>query len=166
MAASVEQLNTVETSVDGWRAFIEESMQSDFYRLARERTGSADQAAALTLLRNYLSTFSPQEQRKLETNVEEFYRYAQGFINELAPYRYSNSGYDQRVRSLFIGKIRILLAEQKDSEGQLVSPERYAFVRTLVRFCSSLQFIVQVHDDYKQFLFRELPQLRTRGGAF
>ncbi len=65
------------------------------------------------------------------------------------------------MRSLFIGKIRTLLDEQKGPGGAVLHKERYVFIRTLVRFCSSLEFIVKVHDEYKQFLFRELPQLRS-----
>lgn len=164
MIKNVDELNTVETSVDGWRDFIEFSMNSEFYAVALERTGDVERAAALTLLRNYLSTFAAGEQVALETNVEEFFRYAEGFIKELAPYRYSRSGYDAGIRAAFIGKIRTLLAEQKDAEGRVIRPDRYTFIRTLVKFCSSLDYIIHVHDDYKRFLFRELPQTRRPGG--
>lgn len=161
----IDELNTVETSVETWRDFIELSMNSEFYTLVRRHTGDNELAAALTLLRNYISIFSEEEQRRVENNVEEFYRYAQGFINELSPYRYSRSGYNDRVRSAFIGKIRTLLRGQKEPSGRIINPERYTFIRTLVRFCSSLEYIISVHDRYKQFLFRDWPQLKSQVDA-
>jgi len=155
----LEKLNTVETSVETWMVFITESLKSDFYSFARERTGDITRAAALTLMRNYVSTFSPSERERLEKDAEFFYGYAKGFIEELSPFRYSQSGYDKEVRSLFLAKIRTLLRAQRNPDGSIKDKERYVFVETIVRMCSSLDFILKVHDDYKQFLFRELPQV-------
>lgn len=156
---SIEALNTVETSVETWLDFCNESMKSQFYRVALERTRDPQQAAAMTLLRNYIGTFAKTERARLETDPEYFYKYAKGFIDELAPYRYHAAGYDADVRAAFIGKIRSLLRAQKDGH-RLLNQNQYDFIRTIVRFCSSLAFICQVHDQYKRFLFRELPQIR------
>ena len=158
----IAQLNTVETSVDTWTDFIEASMTSEFYDAALKHTTDLELAASLTLLHNYLSTFGEDEQRRIESNVEEFYKYAEGFINELAPFRYSQDGYDEDIRAAFIGKIRSLLAAQKDEAGKVIHEDKYIFIRTLVKFCSSLDYIISVHDRYKQYLFRDLPQLRSR----
>ena len=158
---SIEVLNTVETSVETWLDFCNASMSSQFYQVALERTADPELAAAMTLLRNYIGTFAEAERARLESDAEYFYRYAKGFIDELAPYRYNASGYDTGIRSAFIGKIRALLAGQKDSTGQVTNQNLYVFVRTIVRFCSSLAFIVRIHDQYKRFLFRELPQIRS-----
>lgn len=163
VSPTIEELNTVETSVETWEYFIDASMQSEFYALVRGHSRDVELAAALTLLRSYISTFSQEEQRRIESDVEEFYRYAKGFIKELAPYRYKKDGYNTAVRAAFIGKIRTLLAAQKNADGSIANPDKYTFIRTLVKFCSSLGYILTVHDKYKQFLFRDLPQLKTRG---
>ena len=163
VSPTIEELNTVETSVETWEYFIDASMQSEFYALVRGHSRDVELAAALTLLRSYISTFSQEEQRRIESDVEEFYRYAKGFIKELAPYRYKKDGYNTAVRAAFIGKIRTLLAAQKNADGSIANPDKYTFIRTLVKFCFSLGYILTVHDKYKQFLFRDLPQLKTRG---
>jgi hypothetical protein len=154
----LEHLNTVETSIQTWMLFCTESLKSDFYRFALEKTGDVNRAAALTLLRNYLSTFSPTERARLETDAEFFYGYAKGFIEELSPFRYNNAGYDRAVRGLFLAKIRALLQSQKDASGKVKDREFYVFVQNIVRICSSLDYILKVHDDYREFLFREMPQ--------
>ncbi len=159
---TLEALNTVETSVDTWVLFITESLKSDFYRLAKEKTGDIERAAALTLLNNYISTFSPRERERLERDPEFFYGYARGFIEELSPFRYSKGGYDRDVRSAFLSKIKALLRAQRNPDGSFKDEERYVFIQNIVRICSSLDYIIKVHDDYKEFLFRELPQFRTR----
>ena len=151
----------METSVETWLDFCNASMASQFYQVALERTQDSELAAAMTLLRNYIGTFAEAERARLEADAEYFYRYAKGFIDELAPYRYSPAGYDRDVRSAFIGKIRSLLEAQRDSSGQTINQNLYVFIRTIVRFCSSLAFIVRIHDQYKRFLFRELPQIRN-----
>lgn len=158
---SIEALNTVETSVETWLDFCNASMSSQFYQVALERTRDPELAAAMTLLRNYIATFAAPERARLEADPEYFYKYAKGFIDELAPYRYHADGYDSAVRSAFIGKIRTLLTAQKDPSGRVANQNLYVFIRTIVRFCSSLAFIVRIHDQYKRFLFRELPQIRN-----
>ncbi|MEQ9365626.1 MAG: hypothetical protein RIF32_15380 [Leptospirales bacterium] len=160
VSPTIEELNTVETSVETWEYFIDASMDSNFYQLAREHTRNLELAASLTLLRSYISTFSPEEQKRIESDVEEFFRYAKGFISELAPYRYKKGGYNKAIRAAFIGKIRTLLAAQKNPDGTVLNRDKYIFIRALVKFCSSLGYIVNVHDKYKQFLFRDLPQLQ------
>ena len=96
----------------------------------------------------------------MESDVEYFYKYAEGFINELAPYRYNQKSYIKTIRAAFLGKIKVLLREQKDENGKIKNPDRYVFIRTIVHFCSSLDYIISVHDRYKEFLFREMPQIR------
>ena len=162
-APTIDELNTVETSVETWQDFIDASMASDFYRLARQHTDDLELAASLTLLRNYISTFAADEQERIESDVEEFFRYAKGFISELAPYRYNKEGYNIAIRTAFFGKIRTLLAAQKNEDGSIKDLDKYIFIRTLVKFCSSLGYIINIHDRYKQFLFRDLPQLQNRG---
>ena len=157
---TIDQLNTVDTSVQTWLDFIEVSMASGFYETAYKRNRDAEEAAAFTLLRNYISTFAPEERSKLESDVEYFYKYAEGFINELAPYRFNKQGYVKNIRAAFLGKIKTLLREQKDENGKIKDPDRYVFIRTIVQFCSSLDYIVKIHDRYKEFLYREMPQIR------
>ena len=166
---NIDELNTVETSVETsvetWLEFCDFSMESDFYRLAFEHTGDAKKSAAFTLLRNYINTFAAGEKDRLQSDVEYFYKYASGFISELAPYRYSVDGYDVEIRGAYFGKIRQLLAAQKDHAGKVINSKRYDFIRTIVHFCSSLDFIIKIHDEYKQFLFREFPQIESRQRA-
>lgn len=157
---TIDELNTVETSVSTWIDFIDGSMNSEFYKIALARGGNAEEAAALTLLHSYLSTFLHEERRKVEKDVELFYHYAKGFIDELAPYRYHAAGYHANIRASFMGKIKSLLAAQKKN-GKIVDRERYTFIRTIVKFCSSLDYIIRIHDRYKAFLFRELPQVNS-----
>lgn len=157
----IDQLNTVDTSVQTWLDFVDASMTSGFYEVAYKRNHDAVEAAGFTLLRNYIGTFAPEERSRLESDVEYFYKYAEGFINELAPYRFNRKGYIRTVRAAFLGKIKQLLREQKDENGKVKDPNRYVFIRTIVHFCSSLDYIVRVHDRYKEFLFREMPQIRN-----
>ena len=157
---NIEELNTVETSVETWLDFCKISMESEFYKVVLERSDDPARAAALTLFRNYISTFSEEERTRLESDVEYFYKYALGFIDELAPYRYNKGHYNQEVRAAFLGKIKALLAAQKNSEGELLDKNQFEFIRTIVHFCSSLDFIIKIHDDYKTFLFREWPQIQ------
>ena len=161
----IDELNTVETSVETWDDFIQASMQSGFYHQALGHTNDPELAASLTLLHNYIAIFAPEERARIESDVQVFYRYAKGFIDELSPYRYNADGYNKRVRAAFIGKIRSLLKAQKDPAGRVINNEKYTFIRTLVKFCSSLGYIITVHDRYKQYLFRDLPQIQnTRRG--
>ena len=157
---NIDEWNTVETSVETSQEFIEGSIDSDLYQ-KDHAVMSAEDAAALTLLHNYIATFSPEEQERIESDAEEFYRYAEGFIEELAPYRYNRQGYNAEVRTAFLRKIRTLLNNQKDDQGRIIWPRRYAFTRAIVRFCSSLEFIIKIHDRYKKYLFRDLPQLKN-----
>lgn len=157
----IDQLNTVETSVQTWLEFVDASMTTGFYEIAYKRNQDPTEAAAFTLLRNYIGTFAPEERSRLESDVEYFYKYAEGFINELAPYRFNKKGYIRTIRAAFLGKIKTLLRNQKDENGKIKDPDRYVFIRTIVHFCSSLDFIIQMHDRYKEFLFREMPQIRN-----
>lgn len=156
----LDQLNTVETSIQTWMLFCTESLKSGFYKKVLEKTGDMNRAAALTLMRNYLSTFSESERMRLEQDPEFFLGYAKGFIEELSPFRYAKEGYDRGIRTLFLSKIRALLQSQKNPDGSIKDKEFYVFVRNIVRICSSLDYIVKVHDDYRKYLFRELPQYR------
>ncbi|MCB1173441.1 MAG: hypothetical protein KDK39_07750 [Leptospiraceae bacterium] len=156
---NIEELNTVETSVETWQEFVEYSMNSEFYQQALDRVGP-EKASAMTILHNYLLTFSAEEQAVIESDVHQFYKFAEGFIRELSPYRYNKNGYNNEVRSAFIGKIRQLLRRQKDEQGRVQYPKKYIFIRNIVKFCSSLNFIIRIHDEYKQFLFREMPQIQ------
>lgn len=160
----LEHLNTVETSIQTWMLFCTESLKSDFYRFALEKTANMNRAAALTLLRNYLSTFSDSERARLETDAEFFYGYAKGFIEELSPFRYNPSGYDRNARGLFLSKIRALLRSQKNEDGKIKDKEFYVFVQNIVRICSSLNYILKVHDEYREFLFRDMPQRTSVSG--
>lgn len=154
---NIDELNTVTTSVETWLDFIDFSMQSDFYKNCSSRIGPED-AAAFTLLQNYIATFSPSEQKQIENDVHEFYRLAESFIRELSPYRYNKNGYNKTIRAAFIHKIKLLLNSQKDEKGKIIHREKYIFIRTIVKFCSSLNYIIFIHDKYKQYLFRVQPQ--------
>lgn len=156
----IDELNTVETSAETWLEFCEMSMASDFYKLVLKRTKNPTNAAALTLLQNYLSTFGKEEQARLEADGELFYKYAEAFINELAPYRYSKEGYNSEVRAAFIGRIRTLLNKQRDAKGNVIDRNKYEFIRIIVKFCSSISYIIQSYDEYKRFIFRDMPQMR------
>lgn len=159
---SLEKLNTVETSVEIWLDFVDVCMSSDFYEVAIERTHDHEKSAALTLLRNYLGTFEEGERKRIEDSPELFYHYANGFINELSPYRYKKDGYDKDIREAFLSKIKTLLSQQKDKNGVIIHKDRYVFIRTIVKICSSLDYIIKIYDYYRKYMFREFAQLVKR----
>lgn len=154
--------NTLETSVASWREFIEASMASDFFKQSYAISQDIEKAASLTLLHQYINIFEEDARKKVLQDVEVFYEYARGFIEELAPYRYNSKSYDAHIRSLYLGKIRSLLREERSRKGKIRNRKHYEFVRTLVKFLSSLDYVVAVYDRYKEYRFRILPQIRSR----
>ena len=156
------KLNTVETSVVGWQDFIEASMASDFYKQSYEVSGDIEKAASLTLFHQYINIFEEDTRKDLLDDVEVFYGYAKGFIEELAPYRYNSKGYDAPMRSLYLGKIRKLLRKERKKNGEIRDKKHYQFVRALVKFLSSLDYVIEVYDSYKEYRFRILSQLQAK----
>lgn len=150
----ISRFQTVEASIESWMDFVEYALASDFYKEALEKLGDANRASRITLLWTYLNTFSERDRKKAEGDAEFFYFYAKGFIDELATCRYRKDGYyDRDTRSLFLGKIKAVLAAQKE-QGRMIRPIRYLFLTHVVRFCSNLDFIIQSYDMYKDYLFR------------
>ena len=156
---NINQVHEVETSIKGWQTFIDASMASDFFQEAYENTKNIEKATALTLLDQYISIFEKDLQKKILEDVEVFYSYAKNFIEELSPYRYNKKGYDATVRTIYISKIRKLLQQQKNAEGKIIDIARYEFIRTLVKFLSSLSYVIAVHDNYREYRYRIYPQL-------
>ncbi len=157
----LDELNTVETSVSTWQDFIDASMQSDFFCQAYEITGNIKKAASLTILDQYIRIFEESTSTEALEDEKVFYGYAKGFIEELAPYRYNKAGnYKADTRALFLGKIRKLLRQQKDKNNLLIDENRYEFIRVLIKFLSSLNYILQVYSSYKEYRFTILPQTR------
>ena len=156
--AKFDELSTVEANVETWKDFIEASVNSNFYKTAYAATKNVKQAAALTLLNQYINIFEEPIRKEILSNVEVFYSYAQGFFEELVLYRYNPKGYDVHIRTLYLGKIRELLRHHKTPEGNIVDPEHYEFTRTLIRFLSSFDYIISTYDLYKEYCFRILPQ--------
>ena len=155
------ELNTVETSLESWQEFIEASMASDFYKQSYELSGDTEKAASLTLLHQYINIFEKDARKKVLEDVEVFYGYAKGFIEELAPYRYNSKSYNAHVRSLYLSKIRKLLRQERARDGKIRDKKHYAFVRALVKFMSSLDYTIAVYDRYKEYRFRILSQIHS-----
>lgn len=151
----IDELNTISTSIDTWLEFCDICLKSEFYDIAFKKTGNAQLAAALTLLHNYIHTFRPEERIRLENEDDYFYKYAESFINELAPFRYNKNGYNTKMRTRFLGKIRFLLVAQKDEKGNIINKNQYEFIRAIVRFCSSLRYIIKVFSTYKKLFVGE-----------
>ena len=155
------ELNTVETSLASWQDFIEASIASDFFKQSCELSQDIEKAASLTLLHQYINIFEEEARKKVLEDAEIFYEYAKGFIEELAPYRYNSKGYDARIRTLYLGKIRSLLREERDQEGKIRNKNHYEFVRALVKFLSSLDYVIAAYDHYKEYRFRILAQTQS-----
>ena len=155
------ELNTAETSVKGWQDFIEACMASEFYKQSYELSQDIEKAASLTLLHKYINIFEEEERQKVLEDAEVFYEYANGFIEELAPYRYNSKGYDARIRTLYLSKIRGLLRKERDRKGKIRDQKRYEFVRVLVKFLSSLDYAIAAYDRYKEYRFRTLSQIQS-----
>ncbi len=158
---NLSDLNTVDTSVENWKEFIDSCVTSDFYKIAHEAVGVTDRAASITLLNQYLNIFEEDIREKIINDPEIFYKYAKGFIEELSPYRHDGGEYDPRVRSLYLTKIRNLLREIRNRNGEVKDKERYIFICTLVRFLSSLKYITNAYDMYREYHFRILPQINS-----
>ncbi|TGK14763.1 hypothetical protein EHO61_16985 [Leptospira fluminis] len=148
---SLKELHKIETTRSSWKDFVEYSIQTPFYREAKERTGSLVESIQLTLFHDYLSTFSPEERNRYLSDEQDFVRSARNFVNILEGTRYSPEGYNSRERSLFFGMIKGLLREQMDEENQIQDMERYHFYRCIIRFCSNLDYIHRVYERYKNY---------------
>ncbi|EQA43703.1 hypothetical protein LEP1GSC050_1395 [Leptospira broomii serovar Hurstbridge str. 5399] len=149
---SLKELHKIETTKSSWRDFVEYSIQTSFYKEAKEKTGSLVESIQLTLFHDYLSTFSEEEKYEYLSNEKEFLRSAVNFVNILEGARYAPEGYNAVERSLFLGMIKGLLREQLDGENQIVDMERYHFYRCIIRFCSNLEYIERVYDRYKNYI--------------
>ncbi|MBE7411708.1 MAG: hypothetical protein L6Q54_04775 [Leptospiraceae bacterium] len=149
---NINDLNTIKTTEQSWRDFVTYSITSNFYQDVKKLSLSVQDAVELTLFNNYINTFSKDEQAKLLHDKEVFLVYAKGFVDILSEYRFNRSGYDTSIRSGFIGMIRNLLKEQKDKNGKVLDIEKYRFFHSIVKFCSSLDYITEVYDRYKAFI--------------
>ncbi len=149
---NLNDLNTIKTTEHSWRDFVTYSISSTFYQDVKKTSISIKDAIELTLFNNYINTFSKEEQIKLLNDKEMFLIYAKGFVDILAEYRFNKSGYDKGIRSGFIGMIRNLLKEQKDKNGKILDIEKYTFFHSIVKFCSSLDYITEVYDRYRAFI--------------
>lgn len=149
---NLKELNTVQTTESSWRDFVEYSIGTDFYKRAIESTQDIQRAIDLTLLSDYLDTFSSDEKKKILEDRSVFMQFAQGFVSMLSETRFSHNGYNKTHRAYFLGMIKRLLQEQKDSKGMVEDRERFLFYRSIVRFCSSVEYVTKVYEDYKSYL--------------
>lgn len=164
-ATDIKQFQAVEASIESWMDFCEYALTSEYYKNALESVKDRETAARVTLLWTYLNTFSVNDRKMAEEEPEVFYRYATGFIDELAMARYRPQGYDKDTRAVFLGKIKKVLKAQKGPDGELSNPDMFLFLKTIVRFCSNLDFIITSYDHYKDHMFRHRPAV-VRPQAF
>ncbi|MCE9499079.1 MAG: hypothetical protein K8R21_00945 [Leptospira sp.] len=151
---NLNDLNTIKTTEDSWRDFVLYSISSDFFKEVRGRTSTIEEAISLTLFNNYLNTFPKEEQERLLNDKAAFMVYAKGFVEILSEYRFSKKSYDKSTRAGFLGMIKNLLREQKDSSGKMKDEVKYTFYHSIVQFCSSLEFIELVYERYRAYIFQ------------
>lgn len=152
---------SVESTIESWMDFCQESIRSPFYQHALASTGNREKAAALTLFWLYLNTFPDSDRERIENDPDLFLEYARSFIRELAPFRYKREGYNRAGRKLLLGKIRRVSREFRS--GDPSDQEMLTFFRNIVRFCSSLDFIVHAYDEYRSHRFRNRPDIPYHG---
>ncbi|MGJ4747267.1 hypothetical protein ACQV5M_12980 [Leptospira sp. SA-E8] len=150
---SLLELHKIQTTKSSWQDFVEYSIQTPFYTETKAKTQSLVEAIQLTLFHDYLSTFSAEEKSEFLSSPDAFQASAQKFVNILEGVRYSQSGYNQKERSLFLGMLKSLLKEHKvDENGERKELERYHFYRCIIRFCSDKDYIFRVYEKYKSYL--------------
>lgn len=160
----IKQFQAVEASIESWLEFCNYALTSDYYKNALESMKNREKAARVTLLWTYLNTFSEKDRKLAEEDVELFYRYAKGFIDELAMARYRPGGYDRDTRAVFLGKIKSVLRAQKSEDGNVHNEDMYLLLKNIVRFCSNLEFIIESYDLYKDHMFRRRPAVERPAG--
>ncbi|KAB2934695.1 MAG: hypothetical protein F9K24_02665 [Leptonema illini] len=153
-------IHSVDETLHSWMDYIRYCMDSDFYREARRDGISRQDSAVLTLLWTYLSTFSLRDRERIENDVDSFYFYAKGFLNELSPFRYNRGGYDPTMRAVFMGKIRAVLKDVKAAALHEEGRETYEFLCAIVRYTSSEDYICRAYDLYRRYLFRFRPKVQ------
>ncbi|MEQ9367009.1 MAG: hypothetical protein RIF32_22435 [Leptospirales bacterium] len=160
--SSDELAQVVLASMEGWAAFIETGLSSDFYREARDRVGS-ERAARVTLMYLYLSTFTSEERARLETDVDYFLRYATGFLRELflplPPASDARRDFRRSSRLIFIRAMRRIFRNSLSETRRCRQSDPHVFMRNMLRLCASVSGIVEIWDDYKEYMFRFYPQL-------
>ncbi|TGK04131.1 hypothetical protein EHQ53_02995 [Leptospira langatensis] len=150
---SLQDLHKIQTTKSSWHDFVEYSIRTPFYTETKAKTQSLVEAIQLTLFHDYLSTFSEEEVKKFLSSPEAFHVSAESFVNILEGVRYSQEGYNERERAMFLGMLKSLLRENKPDPNEGVEElERYHFYRCIIRFCSDLDYILRVYEKYKTYI--------------
>lgn len=153
-------IRSVDETLQSWMDYIRYCKDSNFYRAARRDGISPQDSAVLTLLWTYLNTFSLRDRERIENDVDSFYFYAKGFLNELSPFRYNRNGYDRTMRAIFLGKIRAVLKDVKAAALHEDGQETYEFLCAIVRYTSSEDYICRAYDLYRRYIFRFRPKVQ------
>ncbi|MCR9140860.1 MAG: hypothetical protein NXI24_01210 [bacterium] len=159
-----ELAQIVQASIDGWAVFIETGLSSEYYREARERVGS-ERAARVTLMHLYLSTFARSERVRLETDVDYFLEYATGFLRELfLPLPSADEArrdFRRSSRLIFIRAMRRIFRTSLSETRRCRQSDPHVFMRNMIRMCASVSGIVEIWDDYKEYMYRFYPQMHS-----
>ena len=146
---NIRELNTIETSVETWHTYINESLDSDYFKNNLTKISNINDLAALTIFYQYLSIFDQDLQKKVLNDINLFKKFLKGFYTSLVPYKYSSKGYDKKIRAKFFSRIRVLLNQNKNENGTIKDVNRYIFTKTLLKFLSSEKFMLDIYTKYK-----------------
>ncbi len=153
-------IKSFHSTLETWNDLIEFCLQSEFYKKCLEDLKSKNLCAQITLIWAYLHTFSYYQRVRLEEDAELFYQYAESFVRELSPYKYSPyEDYDSEGRKIFLSKIRKVLKQLK-SQNDEKNKNRYFFLKNIIHLFSSVDKMVQGYDLYKSYVFRYRPKIK------
>lgn len=147
---NLQDIQGSEVTEATWLNFINNAMASDIYHEVIAKTGDSSLAAAVILLDSYFDGLSNEEKVLLLRNEELFAGFAEQFTALVQGIRYDKNGYDRQLRQSYLAMIKKLLRQQYQ-DGKLKYNNRYEFIKTVVKFTSEANFVLECYNRYKNF---------------
>lgn len=152
MSSNVLIAQSPEATETDWLLFINEAMSSDIFLNTIQDGHTIDEAASIVLLDNYFHALSHDQKESFLKDESQFYNGSKEFVGIMKPFKYqANHSYDHAVRSAYMGMIKRLLASQKHQK-ETNNRWRYHFIRNVVKFTSSADYILKAYRLYKKYL--------------
>ena len=150
MAESILQLQGQNASFDKWKSYIVNAMQSALFKNAIDKGLTVESAASIVLLDDYFSSVSKEVKALYLKSIPEFAAATKEFIEKMKPFKYNKNklhNVDERKRYVLL--IRRLLKDV--NRDTAIGEDNYHFIRSVVRFTSSADYIMKSYHIYKKF---------------